>query len=653
MSEDHLIKNPDDRSGAPARSKFQRVADLAKLRGPWLAALVLFAVGYFGSYCRYGITFRDEGGSFPLLAKRLLEGQRPFLDVELKYNVLWFYPVVLLFKLGGVSFVLLRAYCFALSTIAAVLGFFTIERVSRRAWLAFLVGALLVLVPGMTFKNYMPLLAVANIFCLVHFALARQSLGGAPDEAAGDRRAWRWIIVGGILLGLTFLIRVDLGIFVTVLWLGGMVIDGFGPPKSRGARWKQIIAGPLLLFVIVGLVHAPVLIDAQRRGFAKPFADQYLQWPRSIALRFSDLIHPRVETPQPAARPAVASPNRTAPQAKPAAPLATPASQETLHRQSWTTADKRSKQLLFLLLYAPFAALIPLLLWSLSSGVEAARKSDAAGFQRALAALLALGGALIDFPQYFFFRPDAPHLSEFSPGFWVAAVASVALLGGAPGSPSGWRLWAGRLLSIWLGLHAAVYLWRMLPDPFTGTIAARTKRTQPFHHGKGKRVELFHGANGVDVYLTKSEFAGLTALVKVIREHTAPGDYLLVYPYHPAINLIVDLPTYETDLYVDNDTSRRTKLDWQTGAIERIQRFQPAVIVLSDWAINGNDASRFSVWGARTKAWIQAHYDFQGLYTDSDKFEVYTLRPKGASSSSSASSPTPARTHPSRPSSKS
>ncbi len=98
----------------------------------WLAFLIVFALGYYGSYFRHGINFRDEGGTVALLAKRLLDGERPFKDVVLGYNVGWFYPVVGLFKLTGVNFVALRVYCFALSTLTAVLGFLLVSRAGRR-----------------------------------------------------------------------------------------------------------------------------------------------------------------------------------------------------------------------------------------------------------------------------------------------------------------------------------------------------------------------------------------------------------------------------------------------------------------------------------------------------------------------------------------
>ena len=70
-------------------------------------------------------------------------------------------------------------------------------------------------------------------------------------------------------------------------------------------------------------------------------------------------------------------------------------------------------------------------------------------------------------------------------------------------------------------------------------------------------------------------------------------------------------------------------MNWDAEAIARFEKFRPAVIVLSDWDINGSESSRFSVWAVKTKTWVQTHYIFQGAYiAGSDTFEIYT-RPTG------------------------
>ncbi len=257
------------------------------------------------------------------------------------------------------------------------------------------------------------------------------------------------------------------------------------------------------------------------------------------------------------------------------------------------------------LTYLPLASLVPLILWSLIALGRAAFSRDADATRRPLAALLVLGGSLTAFPQFFFFRPDPPHLSEFSPGFWTGTFCAWVLL-----SQFDFRRVGTWLILLLLTSHAALYLDRMLPDRWAGTIAARKSRTK-----------FFDGENGVDVFLNTKEFNGLNQVQRLVREHSQPGEYLVAYPYHPAFNLLTDRPTYEKDVYIDNAT--RTA-NWDAEAIARMRQFQPAVIILSDWDINGTEASRFSIWATATKTWIQTHYDYQGTYLD--WYEVYTRR---------------------------
>ncbi len=577
----------------------------------WLFALICVAIAYYGSYYRCGINFRDEGGTVALIAKRMLAGERPFIDVDPGYNLLWFYPVVGLFKLFGVNFVLLRAYCFVLSTLTAVLGFLCVDRMSNKRWLAFLAGLLLVLVPGMTFKNYMPLMAVANIYCLLQFAMVDPRTQGAAGQPPA--RLWRWLAIGSFVLGLTLLIRIDVGLFMGLLWIGAISIvacDSFFTPTLRR---RILIGGPLLLISIVLALHFPVWLDAKRRGFDKEFVDNYAAWPKSIV----DAVSQRIKGPRQSEMPRTSPPPvetilDPAARGASAVPLRHSWNSDVLGRPGWSDflhPKKKGRRELVILLYAPLLTLAPLVIWAASGLCLALKRKESDALHRHLAALLALGGALTVFPQYFFFRPDAPHLSEFSPGFWIAAVCATILL--TAGLQV--RRWARCGLLALLLLHASLYLNQMLANRYSGTIdAKRNRRT------------MFHGANGVNVFLTKDEFQGLTTLVKVIRAHSSTGDYLVAYPYHPAINLITDLPTYERSLYVDNAMHRR---DWEERAIERLEHYRPAVIVLSDWDINGTDSSRFSVWATRTKAWIQAHYDYQGAYMTHEQFEVYTKRP--------------------------
>ena len=49
--------------------------------------------------------------------------------------------------------------------------------------------------------------------------------------------------------------------------------------------------------------------------------------------------------------------------------------------------------------------------------------------------------------------------------------------------------------------------------------------------------------------------------------------------------------------------------------------------MLSDWAVNETDDSRFGVWARKTKEWIEQHYRREGVIpVGSDKFELF-VRP--------------------------
>ncbi|MEO7317790.1 MAG: hypothetical protein ABIZ56_02250 [Chthoniobacteraceae bacterium] len=544
-----------------------------------------FALLYYGSYYRHDLRFRDEGGTVALGAQRLLNGERPIVDVTLNYNVLWFYPVVALFKWFGVNFVLMRAWFLALSAVAALIAFFAVNRAGRQPWIAFAVALLCVLVPGMIFKNYIPLLVIANSSLLMRAALT----------APRTDRSFYLVAAGGVLVGITFLIRIDLGLFFTALWLGLHFLRMFDRTVPLLRKIPAMLSGFALTIGLAWLVHQPVVMDARARGFEPQFTAQYRGWAQMIENGLRSKVGLRAR-------------KYTARQARPERAADTPIFWNTdiLKRNAWNDFAKATDwetRALVPLTYLPILTIAGLLAWTFAGLARGLRTTEPEAWRKPLAALVLLGGALTAFPQFFFFRPDAPHVSEFSPGYWVAVTGVVLLLS------------SSKLLTrIFLGLlaaHAALYLSCMMPNRWTGTIAARQ-----YHHTR------FTAANGVDVFVSANELPALQALCKVVAENSKPGEYLVAYPYHPTINVMTDRPTYEKDVYIDNSTRTRR---WDDEAIKRFEKFQPAVIVLSDWAVNGHDGSRFSGWAAPTKKWVAANYESRGTFkTDVDEFEVFT-----------------------------
>jgi hypothetical protein len=172
-----------------------------------------------------------------------------------------------------------------------------------------------------------------------------------------------------------------------------------------------------------------------------------------------------------------------------------------------------------------------------------------------------------------------------------------------------WRAPA-RWLTVALFLHCGVWLWRMFPDRWCGTIAARQNRKT-----------LFEGANGARVYEQKKTVAWMNELLRLIRERSRPEDYLVAYPYHPSFNVIADRPTYEKRIYIDDVEARP---GWGKKAIKDINDYRPAIIIVSDWDVNGTEASRFRNFANDVYLHIRANYDL--LATFDEQYELYARR---------------------------
>jgi hypothetical protein len=216
-----------------------------------------------------------------------------------------------------------------------------------------------------------------------------------------------------------------------------------------------------------------------------------------------------------------------------------------------------------------------------------------------------LVASLLTFPQFFFFRPDRPHLSEFMPGCIVALTCTLLLL------PVRWR----RSLGPVVALHFALFAWLALDHYSAGTIAARTTIK------KSKR-KLFEGDNGVRVWVHKDkdwpEFDGVRRLVV---ENSKPGEWLVCFPYQPGYNVMTDRPTYLFSLYQDNST---TSGAWSPRTIRDMEKRNPAVVIVDDRAINKVEASKFSVWAKPVHEYLTQHYDLRGTF---GTVEVFCRRP--------------------------
>lgn len=591
-------------SGAFAGGRLYATAQaVEKFLARWAPLLlVLTAFVYYGAYYRTGLNLGGEGGLNAVLAMRLMEGQRPIVDTFLGYNLLWFYPLVALFKITGPDYVAMRVFFFALCILNALLGFFIVRAVTRQAWLATFVGTLLVLVPGMMFRNYMGLIGVLPMLAL---------LKGYVLPASTPARQIAWMTFAGAALSVTYLLRIEPSLLLTLVWLGLAAIHPFGARRHFASRLRATVIGTLLGASVLIAVHGAFAWHAHERGFGPAFLGQYTSYVGLLRHELSQEIAKLRPSPPPPA------PENSAGASQPSAtPIPAPQDdgrEARLTRPPLTKiwqAERPTNRFLGLTMYFP-------VFWA-AGFVTAATlmlcvsifRGDDKNKARSLVVLATTGCALVLFPQYFFFRPDAPHVSEFMIPF-LPAVACSAYVFWKAARESRRRVWhaAAWLALIPSALLVPIYIKAIMPREEAGTITLYEKLVE------------FRGLNNVRAKVLPEDALMLEGLRDAVLNNSAPSDYVVCYPYSPTINFMTDRPSYEYDLYIDDTAAGG---DFMDAAIGRIERFRPAVIVIDNRAINRTERSRFKNWAAPLMAHITATYRHAGSFQIGGReIEVY------------------------------
>ena len=600
---------------SPRRTDFWVRLESALKR--WGALVVaIFAVIYYSLYFRSGLNFSGEGGTVALVALRLLDGQRPIVDTFLGYNVMWFYPVAWLFNLVGPDYTALRLYFFGLCTLTGVLAFLIVRRVTGSGWFSILAALGPVLIPGMIFRNYMAFLAMLNMLVLLQAYVFEQ-----PSRF----RQIFWMVAAGISLGLTYLMRIDLGAFFTMITAGLIVLFPFG---RRQLRRSLALAGggAFLALMMFCLVHAPFYMDAIKRGYAEAFTAQYTNWFAMVRFLATQQLAKR--TPPPPPPTAIASPT-----AEPPRPLPAPTANANTKAEPPPPAPTKVKgdvdsdgylqkrslsdvieartfydRIFALATYLPILVALLIIVPAVALLGVALARADFALKTSALVLLVTTGSALTLFPQYFFFRPDTPHLSEFMAPFVVAIACATWMAFQWRRKSTAATIYSGLVIIVG-AFNVALFFLHALPKESSGSIAARKMRKYKFV-----------AENGVSVWLKQKEREDIAKMFEVLQTHTKPSDYIVCYPYAPTINFMTNRPSYEYNLYVDN---AHNVSGFFRETLEEVKKFRPAAILIDNRALNQTEESRFRNWAPDTYEWIRSNYAYAGTFR---RQEIY-LRP--------------------------
>jgi hypothetical protein len=576
--------------------------------------LVIVALCYYAFYWRCGLMLSGEEGVAAVVAQRLNAGERPIVDTFLGYNLGWFYPIAWLFKVTGPNYLVLRAYFFLLGILSGLTAYFTIHLVTRKSRLAFAIGLLVILMPGVIGRNYMGLLGNLGMLTILGVFLI-------PSQKRGRRLLW--MIAAGVSISLAWLIRIDLGFFQTILFLLTATLYSLKPEQGLTRR---LASTALALTILLGsflAIQGPVYTDALRRGFGKQLADQYWIWPSMIKGGAQQVASQCTKVFQPAPVPVPAPYSSTETKALPSSPSPTAGSALPASSASYSDtslkrpplsdilhARKFKDRIFALLIYLPIPVSLLFIGWGLLLIFESWISKNIARWRKGGYLLVSTGSALVLFPQYFFWRPDMVHLAEFMVPFMVTLVIGISLV------LSGWRnsSWWKRLLLAVIVIPAALdlglYAIKGWQTDGAGSIAASRRR----------HLE-FTALNGVHVKLNPQELALNTLLRDTILSHSKPGDYVVCYPYFPMVNFMTDRPSYEYNLYADNALPPQQFFE---QAKSNIERHRPAVIVIGTGKVNDTESSRFPNWASRTYAYIKEHCT---LVASDDEVEIYALNP--------------------------
>jgi hypothetical protein len=559
--------------------------------GAW--ALAGFALVYYGLYYNCDLPLTGEAGSNALIAQRIREGWLPIKDMFVGYNLMWFYPLAGIFEITGPHLLATRIFFLGLSMVTGLLGFVLVRRATGMAWLAALAGGLMVLMPGAIYRNYMGFLATLAAFALVR---------GYVVDAGTPRARWLWMGFAGAALSLCFSIRIEPSLLLAVVWAGLVVLYPLGVRGEFVSRLKILLPGTLLALVCFAAVHAPLVVDASRRGFGKEFLAQYSQFVNLLRWELSQEIE-KAFPPKPASPSAKFRDFDLIPASlnKPVEPKAESARDGRRARPELKEVLRvRGVSYLDLAIYLPVLSAGVLALSGAGMFFGGIARGNREGRKAGLVLLTTTGCSLALFPQYFFFRPDSVHLAEFMVPFYAALACGLGFGLGLFRNRSLTVRVAGVLLAAVCVVQIVVAFNALFGREGSGSIRS----------ARGKTA-LFEAPGGISMRVRPSDLADWQNLRDTLLRHSEPGDWLVTYPYVPVLNILAERPSYQRKLYVDNATE---SVNFPFLAIAEFDQKRPAVVVINNRNINKTEFSRFKNWAAPFYDHIASNYVLAGTY---------------------------------------
>ncbi|MCS7008547.1 MAG: hypothetical protein NZL93_01255, partial [Chthoniobacterales bacterium] len=463
--------------------------------------LLVFAVVYYALYWDAAIWTTGEGGSNVIIAQRMNEGWRPFKDMFIGYNVLWFLPLSWIYKVAGVNFALTQVFFFGLAVVTAWFGWRLVRELTPWAWLAALAAGFMVLMPGKPFRNWMGFVAVISAYAIVKALVV--------DYPKWWQRVF-WMGFAGGVLSLCFLIRVEPMLIVSAVFLGAVaifLIFGEGWPRERVLSLGMGGAAFVGMFF---LVHWPFLVAADKGGYGQEFRDQYRLGLQMILWELREEVKKWTkgtgkvggggevvclgsflgdsEGLMASLKEASYFGNRLILQAEDLPSAERYRSERRKLPPLGEVFRWQGAKFFTLALYFPLVSVGVLVFFGCVGFLKGVFCSEGELRRSSFGLLVTTGCSLSLFPQYFFFRPDSVHLAEFLVPYYGACAAGI-WVAFSLGKGRGANLWSF-LAIIVLVMQYVVAFNGLYGREGSGSIRLARRRTEEFRGENGVRVRL-------------------------------------------------------------------------------------------------------------------------------------------------------------------
>lgn len=576
------------------------------------AVLATIAYFYYGAFYNYSFNLADEG-SVALISEKLYKGERPFLDITLGYGILWYYPIVFLFKLFGVKFYIIRIYFLVLAFISSLFAYALLLRLTKKHVVAVCVGLLVLIFHGVTYLTYIPLLVISGAYVLFLFDVKTNKT---------IINHWLALFFNGVFLGFAFLIRGDIATIYTFIFL---IYHSLSAAKLAIIECdpKKLIIVPVRfigIIIIIAITAMPFALHAKVNGYYDGFIYQYFQFSEQLI----SVVHSRYFLPsQTSVTPSFGTLPTLA--LNDVGTLQTDALTDiskiqTDNLPAGTLWQKPAISSFFskdgphaLLFVTYFPLVIFTIIWMYLGSdffVRCFSTDKLADFISERTDLLILSlAAFSTFPQFFVWRPDMPHFSEFMPGFMTLMANFLFILWQRKNVSAGF-ITMPRTAFYFVCFFSIFFLVEFVSIYEEGLII---RKDRDF------RLQM---DKGIDVRLTRDEYDNITRLIAQVKEYSKPDDFVLCFPYCPGINFIADRRTFQNFLYAD-DSFLNSQPWWLEKMRLDIAAKKPKVIVIHDWAVNNTEVSRFRNWARPLYVEISKSYRLQDKF---DPYEVFVLR---------------------------